>query len=119
MDRRLNQKTKQYASAARRHAAAYPLLALKLCMLVLILYGTSACDLTNGSDNATTTDTAATDNTTADNATADNETSENATSEDRADALLDVNPNSTTFGMSVHPGDFIGQVSAWYFGHST
>ncbi|MEI8255805.1 MAG: hypothetical protein WCJ30_09045 [Deltaproteobacteria bacterium] len=33
--------------------------------------------------------------------------------------LPDVNPNSATFGTSASPRDHLGQVSAWYFGHST
>jgi hypothetical protein len=34
-------------------------------------------------------------------------------------ALEDVNASSETFGMQLHPGDYTGQVSVWYFGHST
>lgn len=34
-------------------------------------------------------------------------------------ALLDVNPNSVTSGQSVSPQDYLGSVSAWYFGHAT
>ncbi len=34
-------------------------------------------------------------------------------------ALLDVNPTSATFNQTVSPRDYLGQVSAWYFGHST
>ena len=34
-------------------------------------------------------------------------------------ALEDVNPNSTTFGKQVTPRQFLGQISAWYFGHSS
>jgi hypothetical protein len=30
--------------------------------------------------------------------------------------LQDVNPNSPTNGMYVSPRDYLGQVSAWYFG---
>ena len=33
--------------------------------------------------------------------------------------LPDVNPNSTTHGEMVSPRDHVGQISAWYFGHST
>lgn len=33
--------------------------------------------------------------------------------------LVDVNPNSTTHNQPVSPRDFLGSVSAWYFGHST
>jgi hypothetical protein len=41
-----------------------------------------------------------------------------------ADALpdfsdLDVNPTSATSGSLVSPRDYLGQVSAWYFGHAT
>lgn len=34
-------------------------------------------------------------------------------------ALLDVNPGSPSFGARVAPRDFLGRVSAWYFGHAT
>lgn len=34
-------------------------------------------------------------------------------------ALADVNPNSATFGKTVSPHDYLGRVSAWYFGHAT
>lgn len=34
-------------------------------------------------------------------------------------ALEDVNPESPRYGELVSPRDYIGQVSAWYFGHST
>ena len=34
-------------------------------------------------------------------------------------ALLDVNPTSATYNQTVSPRDYLGQVSAWYFGHST
>jgi hypothetical protein len=33
--------------------------------------------------------------------------------------LEDVNPASPRFGESVSPRDYLSQVSAWYFGHST
>jgi hypothetical protein len=33
--------------------------------------------------------------------------------------LMDVNTNSATYQQSVSPRDFMGQVSGWYFGHST
>jgi hypothetical protein len=33
--------------------------------------------------------------------------------------LTDVNPTSSTYGQSVSPRDYQGQVSAWYFGHAT
>lgn len=33
--------------------------------------------------------------------------------------LTDVNPNSPTSGKIVSPRDYLGQVSAWYFGHAT
>jgi hypothetical protein len=33
--------------------------------------------------------------------------------------LTDVNPASSTYGQSVSPRDYQGQVSAWYFGHAT
>jgi hypothetical protein len=33
--------------------------------------------------------------------------------------LLDVNPASATYGQVVSPRDYVGTVSAWYFGHST
>lgn len=31
----------------------------------------------------------------------------------------DVNPNSAHFGEVISPRDYLEQVSAWYFGHST
>ncbi len=34
-------------------------------------------------------------------------------------AAEDVNPASPRFGQMVSPRDHLGQVSAWYFGHST
>ena len=34
-------------------------------------------------------------------------------------ALPDVNPTSETYDQLVSPSNFIGQVSAWYFGHAT
>ncbi len=34
-------------------------------------------------------------------------------------ALLDVNPTSTTYDQMVSPRDYLGQVSAWYFGVSS
>jgi len=34
-------------------------------------------------------------------------------------ALTDVNSTSTTYDTLVSPRDFLGEVSAWYFGHST
>ena len=33
--------------------------------------------------------------------------------------LVDVNPNSSTYNQAVSPRDYLGQVSAWYFGHAT
>ncbi len=33
--------------------------------------------------------------------------------------LTDVNPNSATHDQGVSPRDYLGEVSAWYFGHST
>ena len=33
--------------------------------------------------------------------------------------LEDVNPASARFGEMVSPRDYLSQVSAWYFGHST
>ncbi len=33
--------------------------------------------------------------------------------------LVDVNATSPTYNQSVSPRDFLGQVSAWYFGHAT
>ncbi|MCA9729240.1 MAG: hypothetical protein KC729_16250 [Candidatus Eisenbacteria bacterium] len=32
---------------------------------------------------------------------------------------LDVNPNSATHGEMVSPSDYIGSISAYYFGHAT
>jgi hypothetical protein len=34
-------------------------------------------------------------------------------------SLPDVNPASPRFGQVVSPRDYLGQVSAWYFGHAT
>ena len=34
-------------------------------------------------------------------------------------ALRDVSPTSPSAGRDVSPRDYFGQVSAWYFGHST
>jgi hypothetical protein len=34
-------------------------------------------------------------------------------------SLLDVNPHSATYNRPVSPRDFLGEVSAWYFGHPT
>ena len=34
-------------------------------------------------------------------------------------ALEDVNPSSPFFATEVSPRRFLGQVSAWYFGHAT
>ncbi len=33
--------------------------------------------------------------------------------------LEDVNATSASFGQDLHPNDFTGQTTAWYFGHST
>lgn len=33
--------------------------------------------------------------------------------------LVDVNPNSVTYDHPVSPREYVGEVSAWYFGHST
>ena len=35
------------------------------------------------------------------------------------DALTDVNATSATHDQPVHPNDYVGMVSAWYFGHAT
>ncbi len=34
-------------------------------------------------------------------------------------AITDVNQDSPRHGDAVSPRDYVGQVSAWYFGHST
>ncbi len=34
-------------------------------------------------------------------------------------SMVDVNPDSARFQEKVSPRDYLGQVSAWYFGHST
>ena len=34
-------------------------------------------------------------------------------------ALEDVNPSSPFFGTTVSPRRFLGQISAWYFGHAS
>jgi len=34
-------------------------------------------------------------------------------------SLADANPNSTTHAQNVSPRVCLGQISAWYFGHST
>ena len=33
--------------------------------------------------------------------------------------LEDINPASARFGEMISPRDYLSQVSAWYFGHST
>ncbi len=33
--------------------------------------------------------------------------------------LHDVNPNSPLNGQEVSPRQYVGQISAWYFGHAT
>lgn len=33
--------------------------------------------------------------------------------------LTDVNSNSPTYSLPVSPRDYLGGVSAWYFGHAT
>jgi hypothetical protein len=34
-------------------------------------------------------------------------------------ALMDVNPDSTTFNRAVSPRDHVGHTTAWYFGSAT
>ncbi len=34
-------------------------------------------------------------------------------------SVADVNPNSARFQEAVSPSDYLGQISAWYFGQST
>lgn len=34
-------------------------------------------------------------------------------------SVEDVNPNSARDGELVSPRDYLGEVSAWYFGHAT
>ena len=34
-------------------------------------------------------------------------------------SLIDMNVRSATAGQAVSPRQFLGKVSAWYFGHST
>ena len=34
-------------------------------------------------------------------------------------SLIDVNPNSATYNQPISPRDYLGQISAWYFGHAT
>ena len=34
-------------------------------------------------------------------------------------SLPDVNSNSTRFNQPISPRDYLGEVSAWYFGHAT
>ncbi len=34
-------------------------------------------------------------------------------------SLQDVNASSASFGTDVSPRDYLGQASAWYFGHAT
>ena len=47
--------------------------------------------------------------------------SEDDASEDAPEefALLDVNTTSPTYGAVINPRDYLGQVSAYYFGHAT
>jgi hypothetical protein len=34
-------------------------------------------------------------------------------------SLPDINETSATSGQNISPRDYLGQVSAWYFGHAT
>lgn len=34
-------------------------------------------------------------------------------------AVADVNPSSPRYNSDVSPRDYLGQISAWYFGHAT
>ena len=34
-------------------------------------------------------------------------------------SVTDVNPNSVRYREAVSPRDYLGQISAWYFGHAT
>lgn len=34
-------------------------------------------------------------------------------------SLTDLNPGSPTSGKDVSPRQYLGKISAWYFGHST
>ena len=34
-------------------------------------------------------------------------------------AILDINPDSPRHDEMVSPRDYVGQISAWYFGHAT
>lgn len=34
-------------------------------------------------------------------------------------SVLDINPGSPRHDELVSPRDYVGQISAWYFGHST
>lgn len=34
-------------------------------------------------------------------------------------SLVDVNPTSASYNQSISPRDYIGQTTAWYFGHAT
>lgn len=34
-------------------------------------------------------------------------------------SLVDVNPNSATYNQSISPRQYLGKMSAWYFGHAT
>lgn len=34
-------------------------------------------------------------------------------------ALPDINPASARFNQAISPRDYLGEVSAWYFGHAT
>ena len=33
--------------------------------------------------------------------------------------IEDVNPNSPTYGDTLSPREYLGQISCWYFGHAT
>ena len=33
-------------------------------------------------------------------------------------SLVDVNPNSASHGQPVSPRQYLGKISAWYFGHA-
>lgn len=34
-------------------------------------------------------------------------------------SLIDVNPASPRFNQDISPRDYLGEISAWYFGHAT
>lgn len=88
---------------------------------LIALWGACAPTLSPdiGNDNANTNDNVAPDSN--ENANGSTEPDEPQVSTDALPgfSLPDVNPQSPRSGENVSPRDYLGQVSAWYFGHAT